>query len=208
MEDDEKNSSNIFRRQKELCTRMIKKENCVFQHFSNRLGMQQNREVSVDWDVIQLPSRELQHLEEEFTEEEVRAVVQELASEKAPGPDGFIGLFYKTCWETIKEDVLAAINYYARHDQHFNLLDTAHIVLLPKNDDASMVGDYRPIILSHSITKLISKILAGRLSAELDSLVSRAQSAFIKKNEYPRQLLVHAKPDKGVTQSREANFVS
>ena len=136
----------------------------------------------MDWDMIQLPNRELQHLEEEFTEEEVTAVVQQLASEKAPGPDGFIGIFYKTCWEIIKGDVLAAINYFfSRHDQHFNLLDTAHIVLLPKKEDASMVGDFRPISLCHSFTKLISKVLAIRLSAELDNLVSRAQSAFIRK---------------------------
>jgi len=43
------------------------------------------------------------------------------------------------------------------------------------------VGDFRPISLSHSITKLISKLLAIRLSTDLDKLVSRAQSAFIKK---------------------------
>jgi hypothetical protein len=37
-----------------------------------------------------------------------------------------------------------------------------------------------PISLSHSISKLISKCLASRLSVELNNLVSRAQSAFIK----------------------------
>jgi len=54
-------------------------------------------------------------------------------------------------------------------------------VLLPKKEDALKVGDFRPISLSHSITKLISKLLAIRLSTDLDKLVSRAQSAFIKK---------------------------
>jgi len=43
------------------------------------------------------------------------------------------------------------------------------------------VGDYRPISLSHSVAKLISKMLATRLSSDLDTLVSRAQSAFIKR---------------------------
>jgi hypothetical protein len=43
------------------------------------------------------------------------------------------------------------------------------------------VADYRPISLTHSLAKLISKLLATRLALELDSLVSRAQSAFIKR---------------------------
>jgi len=105
-----------------------------------------------------------------------------LAADKAPGPDGFIGAFFKASWETIKTDLLpAAIYFFNSHDQHFNLLNNAHIVLLPKKEDARTVGDFRPISLSHSIAKLISKVLASRLSTELDALVSRAQNAFIKK---------------------------
>ena len=161
------------------------KASCVFQHFTSRIGMQQGRDVTVDWDLIKLRRSDLQHLEEEFTEEEVKAVVQEIALDKAPGPDGFIGVFYKTSWDVIKEDILAAVNFfYNMHDQHFNLLNNAHIVLLPKKEDATSVGDYRPISLAHSITKLISKLMAARLSSELDSMVSRAQSAFIKKRSF------------------------
>ena len=108
--------------------------------------------------------------------------MQDIASDKAPGPDGFIGAFYKACWDYIKGDLLAATNFFfSRHDQHFNLLNNAHIVLLPKREDAASVGDYRPISLSHSITKLISKLLASSLSPELDGMVSRAQSTFIRK---------------------------
>lgn len=69
------------------------------------------------------------------------------------------------------------------------LLSTAHIVLLPKKHDAKCVQDYRLISLTHSIAKLISKCLASRLAPELDSLVSRAQSAFIKKEKHSRQFL-------------------
>ena len=111
-----------------------------------------------------------------------------MAADKAPGPDGFIGAFFKASWETIKTDLLpAAIYFFNSHDQHFNLLNNAHIVLLPKKkEDARTVGDFRPISLSHSIAKLISKVLASRLSTELDALVSRAQNAFIKKKEHTR----------------------
>ena len=39
----------------------------------------------------------------------MNAVIQEIAPEKAPGPDGFIGSFYKASWNVIKGDVLAAV---------------------------------------------------------------------------------------------------
>jgi hypothetical protein len=129
-----------------------------------------------------LPRLDLSRLEDNFTEEEVLAVIQEIATEKAPGPDGFISLFLKHSWDLIKGDILAAFQFFhQQHEQHFRLLNTAHLVLIPKKSDAQCIADFRPISLSHSISKLISKCLASRLSAELNSLVSRAQSAFIRK---------------------------
>ena len=149
------------------------KANHILQHFSSRLGIQESREVTLDWEQIQLARHNLQHLEAEFTEAELLSTVQDIASDKAPGPDGFIGVFYKASWDTIKLDLLAAANFFFNcHDQHFNLLNNAHIVLLPKKEDAKTAGDFRPISLSHSIVKLISKLLATKLST---------QSAFIKK---------------------------
>jgi hypothetical protein len=45
--------------------------------------------------LITLERHDLAHLEEPFSQEEVFAVVQEIEGEKAPGPDGFIGIFMK-----------------------------------------------------------------------------------------------------------------
>jgi len=124
----------------------------------------------------------LAHLEDPFTEEEVHAVIGEIAADKAPGPDGFIGLFLKRSWPIIKNDIMAALEFFhQQHDQHLLHLNKAHMILLPKKEDAQAIGDFRPISLTHSIAKLISKILATRLSGELNGLISRAQSAFIKR---------------------------
>jgi len=55
------------------------------------------------------------------------------------------------------------------------------MVLLPKKEDAQTLVDFRPISLTHYIAKLFSKLLATRLSLHLNTIVSRSQSAFIKR---------------------------
>jgi hypothetical protein len=54
-------------------------------------------------------------------------------------------------------------------------------VLIPKKRDACRISDYRPISLTHSFTKLVSKLMANRLSPQLDHIISINQTAFIKK---------------------------
>ena len=52
------------------------------------------------------------------------------------------------------------------------------MILLRKKQDACVVGDYRPISLMHSVSKLVGKVLAKRLAPHLHRIVSRSQSAF------------------------------
>ena len=105
-----------------------------------------------------------------------------MQSDKAPGPDGFTGLFFKVCWDIIKEDVLEAFHQlHSMNGADFRLLNSANIVLIPKKPDALTVGDYRPISLIHNIAKIFSKLLANRLAPLLNTLISKSQSAFIQK---------------------------
>jgi hypothetical protein len=101
---------------------------------------------------------------------------------KASGPDGFIGSFFKKCWPVIKVDLIQAIMFFF-HNQtsKLHLINTANIVLLPKSQEATALGDYRPISLINNIAKIIMKILANRLAPHMNDLVSNAQNTFIKK---------------------------
>jgi len=81
----------------------------LYEHFNSVLGSSFERTRRVNLDAIGLPSIDLTDLETLFTEEEVRAVVMNLPNDKAPGPDGFNGLFYKKAWNIIKGDVMNAL---------------------------------------------------------------------------------------------------
>lgn len=107
--------------------------------------------------------------------------MSEIHGEKAPGPDGFTGMFYKRCWPVIKGGLLAAVNcIHSVRAPNWNIVNTANLVLLPKRDGAQNASDFRPISLMHSVPKLLSKMLASRLAPEIHKLVSNNQSAFIR----------------------------
>jgi mannosylglycoprotein endo-beta-mannosidase len=60
-------------------------------------------------------------------------------------------------------------------------LNHAQVVLIPKVEVATEPKDFRPISLIHSFAKLLTKVLAIRLSVYIDKLISTSQSAFIQK---------------------------
>ncbi|XP_050232969.1 uncharacterized protein LOC126681474 [Mercurialis annua] len=59
-------------------------------------------------------------------------------------------------------------------------LNTAFLVLIPKFQGASDIKDFRPISLINGVFKLLSKVLANRLSQDLPSIISENQFGFIK----------------------------
>ena len=151
-------------------------------HFSNLLGTTTTRTRAINWSELGYEHHDLEDLDAPFTEQEIEAVVKNMPSEKAPGPDGFIGVFYKKCWSIIKEDLVQAVmSFYSHRTARLNLINETNIVLLPKIQDAASLSYYMPISLINSVVKIITKILANRLAPHLNSLVSHAQNAFIKK---------------------------
>jgi len=91
-------------------------------------------------------------------------------------------VFYKKCWSIIKEDLVQAVmSFYGHRTARLDLINEENIVMLPKIQDVASLSYYRPISLINSVVKIITKILANRLAPHLNSLVSHAQNAFIKK---------------------------
>jgi hypothetical protein len=108
-------------------------------------------------------------------------VIKELPNDRAPGPDGFSGLFYKTAWPIIQSDIMSALEaFHNGNSGGFKALNNGLIVLLPKRLDATAPSDFRPIAMVHSFGKLVSKLLATRLAPVLSRLVTCNQTAFVR----------------------------
>jgi hypothetical protein len=161
------------------------KQQIIQNYFQDLPGKKVNRARNFQWPHIQpdalqqIPGLELDRA---FTESEIERAVKNLPNEKAPGPDGFTNDFYKCCWQIIKADVFNAFQaFYNQHCGAFDCLNRAQVVLIPKVEVATDPKDYRPISLIHSFAKLLTKVLAMRLSVYIDKLISTTQSAFIRK---------------------------
>jgi hypothetical protein len=151
---------------------------------------------------------ELSLLDVPFTEEEVWATIKDMPLDKAPGPDGFTGRFYKTCWNIIKGDLLMALDTIFRgHVFNFGRLNTTFITLLPKKTDAVEVKDFRPISLIHSFAKLVTKIMANRLAPLLPNLVSANQSAFVRERNIHDNFILVQQMVKSLNRTKEAHIL-
>lgn len=108
----------------------------IHKHFQQTIGSSTRREMTLNWEQLDINPYELAELERDISEEEVKAVVMEMPKDKAPGPDGFTGYFYKTCWEIIKGDVNHALHQLSQlRGNLFNLTNSANVVLIPKRRD-------------------------------------------------------------------------
>src|SRR3954470_2091846 len=58
-------------------------------------------------------------------------------------------------------------------------MTASFIALIPKIDNPQGFDDFRPICLIGCILKIISKLLAARLSRVIGKLISKSQTAFV-----------------------------
>ena len=60
-------------------------------------------------------------------------------------------------------------------------LFVALVALIPKKDGAAKISEFRPIVLIHSIAKLMAKVLSMQLSCVIDTVILPVLSAFLAK---------------------------
>lgn len=94
------------------------------------------------------------------TLEEVRDTIFSLSGDSAPGPDGFTGKFFSSCWDIIGSDLLSAIlEFFAGFDMLKSWTSTL-IATIPKTDVITSCKDLRPISLCNFCNKVVTKLLS------------------------------------------------
>lgn len=69
-------------------------------------------------------------------------------------------------------------------------LNATFLALIPKKTGAVVVKDFRPISLVSGLYKILSKVLANRLSKVMESLILKPQNAFVKGRQILDSILI------------------
>ncbi|RVX02717.1 LINE-1 reverse transcriptase-like [Vitis vinifera] len=103
----------------------------------------------------QISQQDAENLESPFSEAEVHSALMEMNGDKTPGPDGFTVAFWQSCWDFVKEEILAMFKEFHEQNTFLKSLNNTFLVLIPK------------------------KVLANRLKKVIGKVVSPAQNAFV-----------------------------
>lgn len=78
-----------------IITEQEGKEEAFYTAYKELLGTYHARENSIDLDFLGITPLDLRELDDIFTEEEIWAMIKDMPADRAPVPDGFIGLFFR-----------------------------------------------------------------------------------------------------------------
>jgi hypothetical protein len=88
-----------------------------------------------------------------FSEEELEAIVKDMKTETAPGPDGLPVAFFKRFWAQVKHGILHILNDFVLGRVDIARLNFGILSLIPKVPGADQISQYRPIALINVIFK-------------------------------------------------------
>ncbi|KAF7823513.1 reverse transcriptase [Senna tora] len=171
----EKNSEGVWVEEEEEIAK------CFENFYGNLFASEGDRDFS---DVLECVDKVVSEednafLSKQITMEEVRQAVFDLGDLKAPGPDGFSGLFFRKSWDSIANSVFLMVKeFFEKGDSLVRINDT-NLILIPKIDSPEEVGHFRPISLCNFSYKIIAKIVANRMRGILPGFISENQRTFV-----------------------------
>ncbi|GKD46421.1 RNA-directed DNA polymerase, eukaryota [Tanacetum coccineum] len=153
-------------------------------HFASRFQHPSSGRCHINFSFPNRLSQEQQiDLESHISTDEIRKAVWDCSENKSPGPDGYTFEFYRKFWSLVGPDFCKAIQWFFEHSVFPRGCNSSFVALIPKVPDAKFVSDFRPISLISSMYKVVTKILANRLSSVNSDLVSDVQTAFISNRQ-------------------------
>ncbi|XP_026433620.1 uncharacterized protein LOC113331050 [Papaver somniferum] len=106
---------------------------------------------------------------------EIKAAVDDMNANGAPGPDGFSGVFFTSFWDIVGADVINYVQSFFLNGWHIPNANPSHVTIIHKEPGADTIEKFRPIALGNFHFKIIGKILANRLSPIAFRIISPAK---------------------------------
>ncbi|CAN6576692.1 unnamed protein product [Malus baccata var. baccata] len=125
-----------------------------------------------------------------ITDEEIKEAAFQIPSDRAPGPDGFSGCFYKDHWTIVGEEVVKAIKAFWHSGSMLRKLNHTNLVLIPKVKCPKNMTQFRPIALCNVIYKILAKVITNRLKKIMPKVIGENQSAFVAGKQIQDNILV------------------
>jgi hypothetical protein len=155
----------------------------ITNYYKNLFGKPEGSNLSLNEsmveDIPRVTHMENEHLVVDFSEKEVREAVFQMKHNKAPGPDGFPAEFYQVFWSLIKDDLMAMFRDFHASNLPIFSLNFGILMLLPKEQEARKIQQYRPICMLNVSFKIFTKVLANKLSTVACKIIRPSQIAFL-----------------------------
>lgn len=108
--------------------------------------LREGKQVNVDY---------CRMLTAQVTYKEIHSALKKINNLTAPRMDGYGAQFYKAAWPIIKKDIMVAIQYFFVNKRMYKVVNSTLVIMIPKNVNACMMKDYRPISCCTILYKLI-----------------------------------------------------
>jgi hypothetical protein len=153
---------------------------CFGLNTKNRMGCSQGISMQFDLERILQKGEDLDELTKPFEKKEMDEVIKEMPVDRAPGPDGFNGLFLKKCWHIVKEDFYKLAADFHNESLQLRNINGSYITLVPKKKVARRVIDFCPISLTNVCVKFLTKLAANRLQGKILGCIHKNQYGFLR----------------------------
>lgn len=126
-----------------------------------------------------LLDKDISNLRSAISFEETKRALFSMKNLKAPGPNGYHPLFFKSQWNIVGPSLHNFVTDCFLHPNRILEVNQTLLTIISKFDDPSRVSHFRPIALCNVVYKVVTKIIASRFRSFLPYVIAENQSSFI-----------------------------
>ncbi|XP_058771884.1 uncharacterized protein LOC131645222 [Vicia villosa] len=156
----------------------------VMEFYNKLMGNASNELEGIDThamrDGAQLNVEQRESLIVPVTEGEIFAALKGIDHDKSPGSDDYGTYFFNKAWRVIRTNVVRVVQDFFTNNRIYKAANCLIVTLIPKHNGVKGIKDYRHIAWCSTLYKIISNVLANRMTNVLDSIVGKNQVAFVK----------------------------